>query len=416
MRTHSAIEPRRSTAKRMIIMLILVGILFGAVFGFKWFIGQKITETFDNMAMPPAAITVAEATRQRWTERLEAIGTLQAVNGTDVTTEAAGVVSAIRFESGQAVRKGDVLVQLDTATEAATLRSIEASLRLAVVQRDRFRELFARNQAVARADVDQRESEAARLEAEVNAQRALIARKTIRAPFDGVLGIRRINLGQYLNPGDPIVSLQSLDPIHINFNLPEQQLGALQVGQSVSIAVDSLPGREFTGTVTAIEPEVDASTRNFVLQATLDNPEQVLRPGTFARVSAQVGEASDAIVIPQTAVSFNPYGNTVYVVNEARAPDGQASAPVDVRPAPEAPAAEGGDAAPAQPAGPQLTVTQRFVRTGATRGDLVVVTDGLEAGERVATSGLLKLRNDATVVINDAVQPTAEEQPAPDNR
>lgn len=418
MRTHSVTEPRRrSTAKRMTLMLILVGIVFGAIFGFKWFMNRMINDYMDNMAMPPAAITVAEARVQRWTERLDAIGTLQAVNGTAVTTEAAGVVSAIRFESGQAVRKGDVLVQLDTATETATLRSMEAGLQLAVTQRDRFRELFTRNQAVARADLDQRESEAERLQAEVNAQRALIARKTIRAPFDGVLGIRRINLGQYLNPGDPIVSLQSLDPIYINFSLPEQRLGAVQVGQTVSVAVDALPGREFTGTVTAIEPEVEASTRNFMLQATLDNPEQLLRPGTFARVGAEIGEAADAIVIPQTAVSFNPYGNTVYVVSEAPPPQGQAAAPVAVRPEGAAPAdGDTGEQAAPEAAGPQLTVKQRFISTGATRGDLVVVTDGLEPGERVATSGLLKLRNDAAVVINDQVQPTAEEQPAPENR
>ncbi len=407
MTTQTVSPPRRSAVKRMIIMLILVGLLFGAIFGFKWFGNKMMNQFMDNMPMPPAAITVAEARVERWTDSLEAIGTLAAVNGTDVTTESSGVVGAIRFESGQAVKKGDVLLQLDATSETATLRSLEAGLNLAVTQRDRFRELFARNQAVAKADLDQRESEARQLEANANAQRALIARKTIRAPFDGVLGIRKVNLGQFLNPGDPIVSLQSLDPIYINFSLPEQQLGAVQVGQEVAVTVDSLAGRSFTGTVTAIEPEVDASTRNFMLQATLDNAEQVLRPGTFARASAQVGESADAVVIPQTAVSFNPYGNTVYVVSESAAPQGQAAAPVEVR-------AEGDQAA--APAGPQLTVKQRFIKTGATRGDLVVVTEGLEVGERVATSGLLKLRNDAVVVINDEVSPAADERPTPDNR
>lgn len=414
MRTQPATPRRRSAVKRMIIMLILVGLIFGAIFGFKWFGNKMMNQFMDNMPMPPAAITVAEARVERWTDSLEAIGTLTAVNGTDVTTESAGVVGAIRFESGQAVKKGDVLLQLDTSTEMATLRSLEAGLDLAVTQRNRFRELFARNQAVAKADLDQRESEAKQLEANLNAQRATIARKTIRAPFDGVLGIRKVNLGQFLNPGDPIVSLQSMDPIYINFSLPEQRLGAVQVGQDVAVTVDSLPGRSFTGVVTAIEPQVDTSTRNFMLQATIGNAEAILRPGTFARASAKVGESADAVVIPQTAVSFNPYGNTVYVVSESAAPEGQAAAPVEVR-------AEGDQAVPAgdpaaAPAGPQLTVKQRFISTGATRGDLVVVTEGLEVGERVATSGLLKLRNDAVVVINDDVEPSADERPTPDNR
>jgi membrane fusion protein (multidrug efflux system) len=414
MRTQTVSQPRRSTVKRMIIMLVIVGLIFGGIFGFKWFGNKMMNQFMDNMPVPPAAITVAEARVERWTESLEAIGTLTAVNGTDVTTESAGVVGAIRFESGQAVKKGDVLLQLDASTETATLRSLEAGLNLAVTQRDRFRDLFERNQAVAKADLDQRESEAAQLQANVNAQRALIARKTIRAPFDGVLGIRKVNLGQFLNPGDPIVSLQSMDPIYINFSLPEQRLGAVQVGQEVDVTVDSLPGRSFTGTVTAIEPQVDASTRNFMLQATIGNAEAILRPGTFARASAKVGESADAVVIPQTAVSFNPYGNTVYVVSESAAPTGQAAAPVEVRADDESPSAPADPAAP--PAGPQLTVKQRFITTGATRGDLVVVTDGLEVGERVATSGLLKLRNDAVVVINDEVEPTSDERPTPDNR
>lgn len=402
-RSTTAREPRRSTAKRMIVMLLIVGLLFGAIFGFKWFGNTMMNQFMDNMPQPPATITAATARAERWTQSLDAVGTLVAVNGTQVTTEAAGVISAIRFESGEPVRRGDVLIQLDTSTELATLRSMEAGLNLAVTQRDRFRELFERNQAVARADLDQREAEAERLQAEVAAQRALIARKTIRAPFDGMLGIRRVNLGQYLGPGDPIVGLQSLDPIYLHFSLPEQRLGDIAQGQAVQVTVDSLTGRQFAGTITAIEPEVDAGTRNFLVQATLDNPEHTLRPGGFARVRAEVGNGERVIVIPQTAISFNPYGNSVYVISEREAPEGQASAPVAVR-------ADG-----SQDNGPELIVRQRFVQTGATRGDLIAVTQGLEPGDRVATSGLLKLRNEAVVVISDRVEPAADEAPVPDN-
>ena len=388
---YSQEEPRRSTAKRMILMLIAVGILFGGVFFVKWYGNKEMNAFFDNMPQPPVAVTAAQARQETWSDTVEAVGTLVAVNGADVTTEIGGVVSAIRFESGQPVSAGDVLLQLNTSTEAATLRSMEASLKLARTQRERFRELYEGRRLVSKSDLDEGESEAERLEGEVNAQRALIAKKTIRAPFSGRLGIRQVNLGQYLNPGDPIVSLQSLDPIYLNFTLPEQRLNSVQPGQRVTVTVDALPDQRFSGTITAIEPEVDASTRNFMLQATIDNPEQRLRPGTFARAQLDLGAARNLVVVPQTAISFNPYGNSVWVVVDA-------------------PAAEGGDGTP------QQIVKQRFISTGATRGDLVAVLSGLEAGEQVVSSGLLKLRPDAVVMINNDVQPASDERPEVENR
>jgi membrane fusion protein (multidrug efflux system) len=435
MNRHRTVQPARSTGKRMLLMLILVAVVFGAIFGYKWFGNKMMNEYMDSMPMPPAAVTAATARSETWTDSLDAVGTLVAVNGTDVTTEAAGVVSAIRFESGQSVNKGDVLLQLDASTELASLRALDASLRLATTQRDRFRELYEGRRLVARADLDQRESEVEQLQAQAQQQRAVVARKTIRAPFTGQLGIRKVNLGQYLNPGDPIVSLQALDPIHLNFSLPEQRLGQVEVGQEVTITVDSQAGTAYAGTVSAIEPQVEANTRSFTVQATLANPDGSLRPGTFARVSAAVGVAAEVVVIPQTAISFNPYGNSVYVIvgDQAATPGAaagsggagsQAGPPVEVRAEGEgdgeADAAAQGDAAiaPADSTGaaPTLTVTQRFVQTGATRGDLVAVSDGLVPGERVATSGLLKLRNGAPVVINDTVEPSADEQPTPENR
>src|SRR5690606_22773107 len=222
--------------------------------------------------------------------------------------------------------------------------------------------------------------------------------KTIRAPFSGVLGIRKVNLGQFVNPGDAIVSLQQLDPIYLDFSLPEQQVGKLVVGTRVRASVDAQPGQSFEGEVTAIEPLVDADTRNFRAQATLRNPDGTLRPGSFAKVGFELGGEREVVVIPQTAVSFNPYGNAVFVIGKVKRKPGEK----DMQ----------GNAL----TGDKLVVTQRFVKTGATRGDLIVVTEGLKPGEQVVTSGLLKLRNDAEVTINNDVQPAADAAPAPANR
>src|SRR5690606_25400625 len=283
-----------------------------------------------------------------------------------------------------------------TANELAQLEALDAAARLAATQRDRWRELGDQN-LVSRAEVDERTSDAAQTRAQAEAQRALIAQKTIRAPFDGVLGIRRINLGQYLNPGDPIVGLQALDPIHVDFTLPEQRMNQVAVGARVQLQVDAAAGREFEAEITAVEPSVDTSTRNFTVRASPANPDGVLRPRTFARVRFDLGQARDVVVVPQTAVSFNPYGNSVYVLVDA--PDEVKNAEV----------AEGQQA-------PQHVVKQRFVTTGPTRGDLVGITDGLEPGEVVVSSGLLRRRNDAAVIINNSITPQADAAPSPENR
>jgi len=380
----------------MFIVLLATFVVFGGVFAAKALMGRGMNDFFDNMPQPAVAITTFDAEEQTWRTGLEAVGTLVAVNGTDVTTEAGGVVRKLSFEAGQPVRAGTVLVELNTDNEVAVLRSSEAAAKLAVVQRDRWAELGA-TQLVSQAEVEERATQAATSLAQVEAQRALIAQKTIRAPFDGVLGIRKVNLGEFVSPGTPIVSLQSLDPIYLDFSLPEQQLPMIREGATVKAGIDALPGESFEGTITAIEPSVDPTTRNFRIQATLANPDGRLRPGTFARVGLDTGEDQKTVVIPQTAVTFNPYGNAVYVVTEK-------------------PAAEGAKTEDGTPAGPTLVVRQRFVQTGAARGDLIAVTEGLEPGERVATSGLLKLRNDAEVTINNRVQPSADAAPTPENR
>ncbi|WP_165942124.1 efflux RND transporter periplasmic adaptor subunit [Luteimonas arsenica] len=389
-------DPARkpSARKRMFWMLLITVLVFGGVFAVWGAMRVMMNRFFDDMPQPAVAVSTFEARAERWEGSLEAVGTLVAVNGTDVTAEAGGVVQKIAFEAGQPVKAGALLVELNSAAELATLEALDASARQARTQAERWRTL-GRDKLVSQADVEERATQAATARAQAEAQRAVIAQKRVRAPFDGILGIRKVNLGQFVAPGDPIVSLQSLDPVFVNFSLPEQQIPQVREGLTVRARVDALPDREFEGTITAIEPGVDAGTRNFTVQATVANPDGALRPGSFARVDFDVGEATDAVVVPQTAISFNPYGNVVYVVveaeGEARAQDGE------------------GD-------GPQLMVRQRFVTTGATRGDMIAVTEGLEPGETVVSSGLLRLRNNAAVTINNDVQPSTDERPQPANR
>ena len=386
-----------STRKRMILMLVAALVIFGGVFGIKAVIGAQTNKFFDNMPQPAVAVSSANARMQAWSDDAEAVGTFVAVNGADVTTESGGVVRSIEFDAGQPVRAGAVLVRLNSANEEATLRSLEASAKLAKVQADRWRKLGA-DKLVSLDDVQSKVTAAATAQAQVDAQRALIEQKTIRAPFSGVLGIRKVNLGQFVSPGDAIVSLQQLDPIYLDFSLPEQRIGQLVEGSMVRATVDAMPGAVFDGKVTAIEPLVDPNTRNFKAQATVQNPDGKLRPGSFAHVGFALGGERQVVVIPQTAVSFNPYGNAVFVISKVKRKDGE----TDMQGKPLT--------------GDKLIVTQRFVKTGATRGDLVAITDGLKPGEQVVTSGLLKLRNDAEVTINNKVQPSAEAQPQTANR
>lgn len=396
MTAQSSRRPPRP-ALRWALMLVGVAVVFGGVFLLKAFFAKQTNNFFDNMPQPAASVSATTAKPQRWSEGGEAVGTLVAVNGTDVTTEAGGVVRSIEFEAGQPVAAGAVLVRLNTANEEATLKALETSARLAETQAHRWQQL-GQDKLVSLDEVQQRTAAAAAARAQVEAQRALIAQKTIRAPFAGVLGIRKVNLGQFVSPGDAIVSLQQLDPIYLDFSLPEQMIGKLVDGTTVRATVDALPGRTFEGTVTALEPQVDANTRNFKAQATLRNPDGTLRPGSFAKVAFDLGSEREVVVIPQTAVSFNPYGNAVFVIGKVKRKAGE----TDMQGKPLT--------------GDKLVVTQRFIKTGATRGDLIAVTDGLKAGEQVVTSGLLKLRNGAEVTINNDVRPTSDAQPEVENR
>ena len=388
----------RRLPPNLLMGAVLLGavLLFAAVFGIKAMIAKGTNEFFDNMAQPAVAVTAYTAKGERWRENGEAVGTFVAVNGTDVTAEAGGVIREILFQPGQRVKAGTVLVRLNTANEEATLKALEASAKLAVQQRDRWREL-GKQKLVSQSEVEERATQAATSLAQVEAQRAVIALKTVRAPFDGVLGIRKINLGQYVAPGDPLVNLQALDPILLDFTLPQQRLSQVAEGTVVRASLDAMPGKAFDGTIVAVEPQVDAQTRNFKVQARFVNEDLALRPGMFAKIAFDLGGDRSVVVIPQTSITFNPYGNAVFVIEEVkRGPDEK-------------------DAKGQPLTGNKLLVRQRFVKTGATRGDLIAVTEGLKPGERVVTSGLLKLRNDAEVTVNNKVQPAADAKPSPGN-
>lgn len=371
--------------KRMILMLVAVGVLFGGIFGYKAVGNYFMNQFLDNMPVPPATISVAEVTEAEWRPEATAVGTFRAVNGAELTTEASGIVTGIHFENGAEVTQGQRLVSLDIEADEAELERLQAAERLALVELNRHERLYREN-SISESELQRRESEAAQTTAAVKAQQARINQKTIRAPFDGISGIRQVNLGQYVATGSPVVSVQSLDPIYLNFTLPERRLPLLHVGQRVNAAADAYPETTFSGKITAIEPAVQESTRTFLVQATLTNPELLLQPGMFGRVQVDIGEPSTVKLVPQTAIQFNPYGNSVFIVREDD--DGT------------------------------LRAHQRFVMTGERRGDLISILDGLEVGDRIASSGLLKLRTGSVVIISDNADmaPTAELDPQPENQ
>ncbi|WP_018872032.1 efflux RND transporter periplasmic adaptor subunit [Thioalkalivibrio sp. ALJ16] len=368
--------------KRFILMLVAVAVVLGGIFGFKAFVDQQIAEFFDEMPEPVATINAVEVGTDAWTPQLRAIGDLEAVQGATLSFEAQGLVRQIHFENGARVEAGDSLVDLDTTLDEAELESLRAGERLARRELERARGLIERND-ISDSEFQRRVAEAEQAVAAVKAQEARIRQKSLRAPFAGELGIRQVNVGQFVGPGEPIVVLEALQPLYVNFTLPERRLGDVALGQEVSVEVAAFD-EPFIGEVTAIEPRVRAASRMFRVQARLDNEDGRLRPGQFARVTLDRGAAEETVVIPQTAVRFAPWGQSVFVIHEDD---------------------EG-----------QKRVEQRLIETGERRGDLVRVTDGLEPGEQVAASGLLKLQNDTPVEITEDAQPDAERDPRPANR
>ncbi|TDG06511.1 efflux RND transporter periplasmic adaptor subunit [Paraburkholderia guartelaensis] len=377
---------KKPMAKRMIIMLICVGILLAALVGFNLFRAHMIQKFMASNAAPPATVTAAIAGYQTWQPQLVAVGSLRAVRGVDVTTEVAGLVREIAFNSGQEVKTGQVLVRLNDDSDRAQLASLQAAADLAQTVYKRDKAQFD-IQAIAKAQLDADAADLKSKRAQVDQQAALVIKKTIRAPFAGRVGITTVNPGQYLNPGDAIVTLQAIDPIYADFFLPQQQLGQLQVGQAIVVDTDAFGNRTFDGKIRSINPRVDSSTRNVQIEATVDNSERKLLPGMYANVKIDAGGAQRYLTLPQTAITYNPYGATVFIVKPGEHKNAQ---------------------------GKIMPVAQQvFVTPGPTRGDQVAILKGISEGTQVVTSGQLKLKNGTPLVIDNRVLPANSPNPTP---
>jgi len=372
--------------KRMIIMLVGVGIVLGAVFYFEGVLRPMFVKQFlASFSNPPQTVSTTTATMQDWQPQLRAVGSLRAARGADLSAQIGGIVSAIHFESGGDVAEGTLLLELSATDDIAKLNSLKAAAALARITFERdLRQLKA--QAVSQQVVDTDEQNLKSAEAQVAQQQATIDYKSIRAPFAGELGIRQVDVGQFLSPGTPIVTLQALDPIFVDFTLAQQALSQISVGQKIVAQVDTFPGQNFSGTIAAINSRVDTTTRNVQVRATIANPNHRLLPGMFATVSIDVGAPQPFVTLPQTAVTFNPYGSTVYIVDD------------------KGKGANGKE---------QLVARQVFVTTGDARGDQIAIVKGVDAGLTVVTAGQMKLRNGSPLNINNSVQVSDEANPRP---
>lgn len=389
--------------RRLTIVLLAAGLLLAALVGFNLFKGYMMREAMASNAAPAQTVTAQPVIYTQWQPELGAVGSLRAVRGVDVTTEIAGLVRTVRFKSGDDAKSGQLLVELNADSDIAQMHSLEAAAQLAgtVLNRDK---LQYDAQAISKAQLDADEADLKNKRAQVAAQAAIVAKKQLTAPFAGRLGITTVNPGQYLNAGDKVVTLQALDPVYVDFRMPQLQLAQVAVGQTVSLTCDAYPGATFTGKVNAIDPRVDPATRNFQVEASVPNPHHRLMPGMFARVSVAVGAQQRYLTLPQTAISYNPYGTTVFLA--LRPEQAQAA-----HQAPSAASKRTGDRKPGSP--PALQARQVFVTLGATRGDQVAVLEGLSEGDLVVTSGQLKLTNGVPLVINNQLLPTNEPNPTP---
>ena len=373
----------KSTRKMVIKALLAVGALVLVICGIKAM--QIVTMVTTKPPTPVATVTSAPVKEEDWAPTLSAVGTVSAVQGAMVSTELAGTVSEIMFQNGGVAKKGDVILKLDASQEEALLRSAEAEAELARTDLERTRGLASQN-VVSKAELDAAESKFRRLTAVVDQMRSNIRKKTIVAPFDGELGIRQVNVGQMINAGQQVVLLQSLDPVYVDFALPQQHLQNLSTGLEARVRTDALSGREFVGKLTAINSAVDTVTRNLTLQATLENPDHALRPGMFIKIDIVLPEKHKSLVIPGSAISYAPYGDSVFVIEKQK--DNKTGKESQV-------------------------LRQQFVRVGEARGDFVSITTGLKAGETVVGTGVFKLRNGMAVAINNDLAPKPQINPTP---
>jgi membrane fusion protein (multidrug efflux system) len=381
----SALPARKQTRRAVFKVVLALIVLFLVIAGIKVLQFVAMISAGKKMVPPPTTVTSVEAKKADWQPMLTAIGSVSPVQGAMISAELAGTVTEINFQSGALVKKGDVLLKMDVSPELAQLRSATADQELAKNDLDRARDLATRK-VISTAEFDAAQSKYAQKKAAMENIQSTIDKKQIRAPFDGTAGIRAVNPGQMVKVGDPLVSLQTMGQVYFDFALPQQQLAEVKQDLAVKVTTDAVPGREFDGKLTAINSSIDPATRNVTLQATLDNPDNVLRAGMFGRIKVLLPKTNPTLFVPATAVSYAPFGNSVYIIEKKK----------DEKTGDES-----------------LLLRQQFIRTGETRGDFVAVTEGLKAGEQVVSTGVFKLRNGMNVVVDNKLAPKAELAPKP---
>ncbi|MGI8957168.1 MAG: efflux RND transporter periplasmic adaptor subunit [Chthoniobacterales bacterium] len=380
--------PKKRKAKGPIFLVIIgLVVVFALIFGTKVLQIVAMISAGKSMVQPPTTVTSAKVKKADWAPTLSAIGSITPVQGATISAELPGMVAEIGFESGRPVKKGDLLVKLDSSAEQAQLRSAQADFELMKSEHERAQNLAKRN-VISKAEFDAAASKYSQAKAAVENMQSIIDKKEIRAPFDGIAGIREVNPGQMVPAGQKLVTLQALDKVFVDFSLPQQDLGKVKVGLPVKMTTDAIQGREFTGTLSAINSAIDPATRAVSLQATIDNGDHALRAGMFARVEVELPEIKPTLFVPTTAVAYAPYGNSAYVIESKK--DEKTGKNV-------------------------IVARQQFIRTGETRGDFVAVTGGLKEGEEVVSTGVFKMRNGMHVAVDNTLAPKDQLNPAPPN-
>jgi membrane fusion protein (multidrug efflux system) len=378
----------------LLILLILVAIVMGGIFAWQQVVAKVfIGPMLKKMATAPQTVSTIVAAESTWQAQTGALGSVRAVRGADLSAQASGVIDTIHIESGTEVKAGTVLLTLKPNDDPAKLEQLEAQAELAAITLKRDQEQLTA-QAISQATVDTDSSNLKSARAQVVAQKALMEEKNVRAPFTGSLGIRQVDEGQYLSAGTTVVTLQALDPIFIDFYVPQGALSQLKPGQSVSATVDAYPGVTFKGKISSINSKVDSASRNVQARGSFANPDRKLIPGMYANVQIEYGGATRQVTLPQSAITYNPYGNTVYVIQKSTSSNA---------------------ATPDDKSAAVFTAQQRFVKLGETRGDQVAVLDGVKPGDEIVTAGQLKLHNGSAVTVNNEVTPTNQPSPTPPN-
>ena len=372
--------------RRMTIMLCGVFLLLGLIFGFNQLKTFMIKYFIAGMGLPPATVSTMVVETTAWQPKLSSVGNVRAFRGVELSTEIGGLVQVVPIKSGMDVKEGELLIKLNDASDVAQLNSLKALADLAQVINERDRQQLE-IQAISKNVFDTSKADAKSKQAQVEQQTALVAKKNLKAPFSGRVGIVMINPGQFVNPGDKLLTLQTLDPIFVDFNLPQSNAEQIQVGQEIVVTTDAFKDASFTGKISAVSPKVDANTRNIQIEAKLANPDKKILPGMFANVNIKLGEQVKMLTLPQTAVTYNPYGSTVFIAKPTGKKDKQGK--------------------------PALEAQQVFVTTGPTRGDQVAILKGVDEGATVVTSGQLKLKNGTPLIVNNKVLPANSPNPKP---